>query len=70
MTKEDFQKQEIEILISLTGMDDTFNQTVHARFSYNVENILIDRKFVDMIQRTDEGKLIVSLEKISEMHPN
>jgi hypothetical protein len=34
MTQEDCLKADVEILLLLTGMDETFSQTVHARSSY------------------------------------
>ena len=47
------------IAIILTGVDDTFSQSVHARHLYFPENILFERRFVDMITTTPEGNLSI-----------
>ena len=46
-----------EILVSLTGLDETFSQTVHARQSYIADDIHCNARFEDVIRRreTDNG---------------
>ena len=64
---EDLEKQEVEIFVLLSGFDQTFSQTLHARTSYHTNEILWGRRFKDMLSRKD-GRLFVQLEKISELH--
>ncbi|MBZ8181444.1 ion channel [Oscillatoria salina] len=45
-----------EILVTLTGLDETFSQTIHARYSYRVEDIFWNLRFVDIFSRTTDGK--------------
>lgn len=64
-TLEELQSLDAEIIISVLGYDETYGQTIHARYSYIASEIQIDRQFVDMINRID-GKLNISLENISK----
>ncbi|MEC4985384.1 MAG: ion channel [Oscillatoria sp. PMC 1068.18] len=45
-----------EVLVTLTGLDETFSQTIHARYSYRVQDILWNFRFVDIFSRTTDGK--------------
>ena len=53
-------EQEAEIIVSLTGIDETFSQPIQARFSYTPDEILWEKKFGDMIARKD-GLLTVDM---------
>jgi inward rectifier potassium channel len=53
-----------EIIATLTGTDDTFNQTIHARFSYTPDEILEGQVFEDMLIRRADGILEVRLDLI------
>ncbi|HVN83839.1 MAG TPA: ion channel [Candidatus Binatia bacterium] len=48
--------REAEIIVSLTGLDETFSQTVHARHSYVAEEIVWGARFVDILSRTPDGR--------------
>jgi inward rectifier potassium channel len=70
MTRQDMFDQQAEILILMTGWDETFAQTIHARNSYAPEEILWNHRFKDMIDIDDErGKLLMDVRKISEVEP-
>ncbi len=45
-----------EIIVSLTGLDETFSQTVHARHSYTADEIVWDARFVDILSRLPDGR--------------
>lgn len=47
-TAEYLAEQEAEILVLLSGIDDTFAQTVHARSSYRADEIVWHARFVSM----------------------
>lgn len=56
-----------EILILLTGIDETFAQPVHARSSYKPASIQFDRKFVNLYNERVEGEPIsIDVRKLSE----
>jgi inward rectifier potassium channel len=45
-----------EIIVSLTGLDETFAQTVHARYSYTTRDIVWGARFVDVLSRLPDGQ--------------
>ncbi|MGE3179937.1 MAG: ion channel, partial [Vicinamibacterales bacterium] len=56
-----------EIIVTLAGTDDTFSQTVHARFSYADTDILHGAKFTDLFGTTPDGVLTVDLSRLSDI---
>lgn len=39
-TPESLVKSDAELLIILTGLDETFSSTIHARYSYKLKDLL------------------------------
>ena len=67
LTEKDLNEGHAEFLILLQGFDDTFSQNVHSRSSYRHEEIVWSGKFVNIYGFDDDGRTIVSLDKISEI---
>ena len=62
---EDLLKKEAEIFVVMTGWDETFAQTIHARKSYGPDEIFWNHRFRDIIRRTpDNQRLILDIHKI------
>jgi inward rectifier potassium channel len=55
ITTEAMQKEEVELVCSLVGIEETFAQTVHARFSYAAQDIRHEHRFVDILSRLPDG---------------
>ncbi|MEK6579836.1 MAG: ion channel [Bdellovibrionota bacterium] len=68
-SRADLDRLEAEVIVSLTGTDDTFSQPIHARFSYAPDDIFYDSTFVDILSRSPEGKMIADLERLHEIKP-
>jgi inward rectifier potassium channel len=62
----DLEEAEAEVLVLLSGIDETFAQTVHARSSYRGNEILWDVRFRSIYVQTD-GQAHVSVD-ISRLH--
>jgi inward rectifier potassium channel len=45
-----------EIIVSLIGLDETFAQTVHARYTYTARDIVWEARFVDVLCRLPNGQ--------------
>jgi inward rectifier potassium channel len=58
LTKEKLIEKDAEVLVTVAGVDDTFSQTIHSRYSYMPDQILWDRTFVDILKRTEDSFLI------------
>jgi inward rectifier potassium channel len=48
-----------EVIVSVTGLDETFAQTVHARHVYSSRDILWGNRFVDILERAPDGALSI-----------
>jgi len=58
-TPESLAQSNAEILISLTGIDETVAQTVHTRHVYAVRNIYWQHRFTDIISLTPDGQRVI-----------
>jgi inward rectifier potassium channel len=55
MTAADLQQHQANISVLVSGVDETVAYTINARHNYIPEEILFDRKFVDIIHKSDNG---------------
>ena len=68
MTHDDLVDKEAEFLILMSGIDETFAQTVHARSSYKPEEIVFGKKFANMyIPIGPDGRISIDIRKLSEV---
>jgi inward rectifier potassium channel len=58
LTRQDLLDADAEILILLTGTDETLSQTVHSRSSYKAEEIVWGAKFANMFMRTEADGIV------------
>ena len=65
MTEAGAHRQEWEILILMSGIDETFSQPVHSRSSYRHDELVWEAKFQDMYQTNPNGILHVDAERLS-----
>jgi inward rectifier potassium channel len=55
-TPQSLAAMQAEIIVTLTGIDETLSQTIHARASYLSDEILFDRRFADIFGATPDGR--------------
>lgn len=67
VTCEELLASRAEFLILLTGMDETYSQTVHTRSSYKEDEVLWNARFADMYRPSEDGLISVDLSKISDV---
>lgn len=60
---------EDEIVVSLTGLDETYSQTVHARHSYGSKEILCGVRFADVLTRLPDGRMQIDYSKFHDVLP-
>jgi inward rectifier potassium channel len=58
LTRQDLLDADAELLILLTGTDETLSQTVHSRSSYKADEIVWGAKFANMFMRTEENGIV------------
>jgi inward rectifier potassium channel len=67
-TQNDLLGADAEILILLTGTDETLSQTVHSRSSYKADEIVWGAKFANMFMRTEaDGIIGMNLDRIHDI---
>lgn len=55
VTEQELHDSDAEFLILLTGIDETFSQTVHARSSYKPDEVVWGARFADIFKRPSRG---------------
>jgi inward rectifier potassium channel len=56
-----------EIIVALSGIDDTFAQRIHARHSYLPDEIVWGKRFEDMLSVNHEGRRIVDYNRFHDV---
>lgn len=65
-TAEDLSKMEAEFLILVKGFDDTFSQTVHARYSYRHEEVVWGARFQPAFFVDSTGDIVLELNRVND----
>lgn len=69
-TRDDLARARAEILVLLSGIDETFEQTVHARSSYVGDEIAWNARFKTMYLPSDTGaEPAVDIKRLHEVEP-
>ena len=67
ITEEGLNSSEFALLVSITGIDETLSQTLHARHSYFSTDIRLHHRFRDMLEVSDDGNRLLDLRRIDEV---
>jgi inward rectifier potassium channel len=68
-TPESLALEGAELLVTVTGIDETMSQTIHARTSYGSEDIRFGYRFVDMFGYTPGGQLVIDYGNFDTIRP-
>jgi inward rectifier potassium channel len=63
---DDLQRASAEVLVVLQGFDDTFRQSVYARYSYRHDEIAWGTRFRPAFHPSDEGEMVLDLDRIND----
>ena len=69
LTAKDLIECQAEIVITLTGIDETVSQTIHARHSFVAAEIMWNMRFVDIIDRQPDGARVVDYTRFHDVKP-
>lgn len=69
LSAEDLDALEAEIVVTLTGIDNTFSQTIHARHSYIAAEIFWNMRFVDILNVLPDGRRAVDYRRFHDVMP-
>ncbi|MGK7891300.1 MAG: ion channel [Leptolyngbyaceae cyanobacterium] len=68
-TNQDLYDADTELVITLTGLDETLSQTVHARHSYGPSDIRRNMIFVDLFTHLPDGRFAIDYERFHQVRP-
>ncbi|MEW6496138.1 MAG: ion channel [Cyanobacteriota bacterium] len=68
-TPESLAEMETDMIVTLTGIDETVSQTVHARHYYITDEILWNMRFVDIFSNKLDGRRVLDLTRFHEVTP-
>lgn len=68
-TPASLEKSNAEIIVILTGIDETLSQTIHARHSFIAEEILWDHRFHDILGWTADGRRAIDFGNFDKVEP-
>jgi inward rectifier potassium channel len=68
-TPETLVARESTLVVTLTGIDETVSQTIHSRHTYSVDEILWDRRFVDILLTMPDGQRYIDYSHFHDVKP-
>ena len=68
-TRESMAEDDTECLITVTGLEETTSQVVHARYSYGADEILWERRFRDIFAVDAAGQRYIDYGWFHETEP-
>jgi inward rectifier potassium channel len=68
-TPESLAKDEVELVVTLVGTDDTSLQQVHARARYLDADILWGARHADVLSEGPDGRLTLDIRRFDETEP-
>lgn len=66
LNHQQLMRQRAEVMILIFGFDDTFNQDVHARYSYTADEFEFDAKFKPAFELKENGEAYMNIHKIHD----
>lgn len=69
-TTESLTAAQAELIVILTGLDETVSQTVHARHAFAADDILWDFRFVDIFSSLPDGRRKIDYSRFHNVVPD
>jgi inward rectifier potassium channel len=66
---ERLRAQRAEIFVTLTGHDETIGQTVYARTSYALDDIVPNVRFADVLETLEDGTRVINYHQFHDVVP-
>ena len=56
-----------EVFVSLTGLDETIAQTIHTRYRYQLDDIVQNARFADILSMSEDGTRVIDFDKFHDI---
>lgn len=67
-TRQALLERDSELVVTLTGLDETLSQTIHGRHSYTPDEIIWNHQFVDLFGRSPDGRLAIDYARFHDIY--
>ena len=67
ITLDEMLEKEMEILVTLTGIDQTVSDNIHTYHSYIPTDILWNHRFADILSKTRDGRRSVDYNRFHDV---
>ena len=67
-TEASMKGQDVEILISVSGLDGTSSQTIHGSWRYLPEDVRFGFRYADMLSGKPDGRLELDYSEAARAH--
>jgi inward rectifier potassium channel len=61
------RKTNAEVFVSLTGLDETLAQTIHTRFRYQLDDIVHNARFADILSMGEDGVRTIDFDRFHDI---
>lgn len=68
-TPESMAAQDARIIVTMTGIDETFAATIHARHIYPAASIIWGHRFVDILGESEDGVPTLDYRRFNQVEP-
>lgn len=55
------------LMLTLSGLDETIGQTIHARYSYELDDVVDGARFADILSIESDGTRVIDYTKMDEL---
>ena len=66
-TEEDLKRLQMEVIVLIEAFDESFGQTVHARYSYRYDEVVWGARFVQAFEVEKSGDLLLEIGRVGEL---
>ena len=67
-TRESLLENQAELIVVMSGTDETYAATIHARYSYLPHEIHWNKRFADIIALRPDGRRAIDLRRFHDLH--
>lgn len=69
MTRQEMEDKDVRIIITMTGIDGIFSQTIHAYHVYWMEDLMWDMSFVDVLEPLPTKQIRIHFDRFHDVVP-
>jgi inward rectifier potassium channel len=68
-TPQSLAATDLQVVITLSGIDETFAQTIHTRHSYGAADIVWNHRFADILSQLEDGTRVIDYRRFDDVVP-